>query len=177
MFLLTGKRLLRQWVCAPLCNPKALRERLDAVEDLMLHADAVSMATETLRALPDLERCLATCVHVTQPRHSHPKSTQDALAHDTLFALCTCAGVARGVVWACREGARVSALGSCGYLGVVLLCPFALTKPVRCVIGLSSCVLYEVRVSLSSQGKALGDSQSISCCQFLTSARKTTARH
>ncbi|GCB85705.1 hypothetical protein scyTo_0026422, partial [Scyliorhinus torazame] len=30
-----GKRLLKQWLCAPLCNPLAIEDRLNSIEDLM----------------------------------------------------------------------------------------------------------------------------------------------
>lgn len=54
-----GKRLLKQWLCAPLRNPLAVKERLDAVEDLMgLQAEA-GEAADLLKKLPDVERLLS----------------------------------------------------------------------------------------------------------------------
>ncbi|CAB4032656.1 DNA mismatch repair Msh6-like, partial [Paramuricea clavata] len=53
-----GKRLFKQWLCSPLCNPKSINDRLDAVEDLMSRRSLVSEAREILRNLPDLERLL-----------------------------------------------------------------------------------------------------------------------
>lgn len=56
---ISGKRLFRQWLCAPLCNPKSIDDRLDAVEDLIGQQDVVAEATEILKKLPDLERLLS----------------------------------------------------------------------------------------------------------------------
>jgi DNA mismatch repair protein MSH6 len=58
MFL-AGKRLLKQWLCSPLCNPDAINDRLDAVEDLMSAAEVVADVSESLKKLPDLERLLS----------------------------------------------------------------------------------------------------------------------
>ncbi|KAL3892164.1 hypothetical protein ACJMK2_004398 [Sinanodonta woodiana] len=54
-----GKRLFRQWLCAPLCNPAAINDRLDAVDDLIGCKDLVAEVTELLKKLPDLERFLS----------------------------------------------------------------------------------------------------------------------
>nr|XP_045608905.1 DNA mismatch repair protein Msh6-like [Procambarus clarkii] len=54
-----GKRLLRKWICAPLCNPKSISSRLDAIEDLQKNPDVVEEVTALLKSLPDLERVLA----------------------------------------------------------------------------------------------------------------------
>ncbi|NWI79180.1 MSH6 protein, partial [Dryoscopus gambensis] len=54
-----GKRLLKQWLCAPLCNPKSINDRLDAVEDLLAVPDKMSEVSEHLKKLPDLERLLS----------------------------------------------------------------------------------------------------------------------
>ena len=57
--LLPGKRLFKQWLCAPLCNPDAINDRLNAVEDLMASPQVVAEVTELLQKLPDLERLLS----------------------------------------------------------------------------------------------------------------------
>ncbi|XP_028280111.1 DNA mismatch repair protein Msh6 isoform X2 [Parambassis ranga] len=54
-----GKRLLKQWVCAPLCNPKSIGDRLDAVEDLMGVQAQATEVSDLLKKLPDLERLLS----------------------------------------------------------------------------------------------------------------------
>lgn len=51
--------MLKQWLCSPLCNPDAINDRLDAVEDLMKATDAVAEVTELMKKLPDLERHLS----------------------------------------------------------------------------------------------------------------------
>ncbi|XP_062979937.1 DNA mismatch repair protein Msh6 isoform X2 [Elgaria multicarinata webbii] len=54
-----GRRLLKQWLCAPLCNPCSINDRLDAVEDLLAEAAKMSEIRDLLRKLPDLERLLS----------------------------------------------------------------------------------------------------------------------
>lgn len=54
-----GKRLLKQWLCAPLCNPCAINDRLDAIEDLQSEAAKMSEISDLLKKLPDLERLLS----------------------------------------------------------------------------------------------------------------------
>jgi len=50
---------MKQWLCSPLCNPDAINDRLDAVEDLIKISDVVADVSELLRKLPDLERLLS----------------------------------------------------------------------------------------------------------------------
>ncbi|XP_068210274.1 DNA mismatch repair protein Msh6 isoform X2 [Palaemon carinicauda] len=70
-----GKRLLRKWLCAPLCNPSSIESRLDAIEDLNNHPDVVEEVTQLLKSLPDLERLLAK-IHTQglNRSSSHPDS-------------------------------------------------------------------------------------------------------
>lgn len=73
---LFGKRLLKQWICAPLCNPLSIKDRLDAVEDLMgLQAQAGEVA-DLLKKLPDLERLLSKIHSIGTPLkgQDHPDS-------------------------------------------------------------------------------------------------------
>ncbi|CAC5386036.1 MSH6 [Mytilus coruscus] len=53
-----GRRLLKQWLCAPLCNPESINDRLNGVEDLMESQDIVAEAIEMMKKIPDLERIL-----------------------------------------------------------------------------------------------------------------------
>ncbi|XP_068796155.1 DNA mismatch repair protein Msh6 isoform X2 [Struthio camelus] len=71
-----GKRLLKQWLCAPLCNPKSISDRLDAVEDLLAVPDKMSEVSEHLKKLPDLERLLSKIHGIGSPLKSqnHPDS-------------------------------------------------------------------------------------------------------
>ena len=57
-FSILGKRLFRQWLCAPLCSPAAISDRLDAIDDLNGVPEVVAEITDILRKLPDLERIL-----------------------------------------------------------------------------------------------------------------------
>ncbi|KAM8945438.1 DNA mismatch repair protein Msh6 [Pelodytes ibericus] len=71
-----GKRLLKQWLCAPLCNPFSINDRLNAVEDLMAIPEKVSEIGELLKKLPDLERLLSKIHSIGSPLKSqnHPDS-------------------------------------------------------------------------------------------------------
>ena len=57
-----GRRLLKQWLCAPLCDPRAIRDRLDAVTTLISHAHLIGETRELLKTLPDLQRLLRQSV-------------------------------------------------------------------------------------------------------------------
>ncbi|KAL5256929.1 hypothetical protein ACHWQZ_G012010 [Mnemiopsis leidyi] len=70
-----GKRLLRQWVCAPLCNPQQINQRLDAIDNLLANPGKVKQVRTALKKVPDLERLLRK-IHaqgVKMPRE-HPDS-------------------------------------------------------------------------------------------------------
>ncbi|KAK6167624.1 hypothetical protein SNE40_021604 [Patella caerulea] len=71
-----GKRLFRNWMCAPLCRPAAINDRLDAVDDLMASQELVEDIVEVLKKIPDLERLLSR-IHVlgsaNRSKH-HPDS-------------------------------------------------------------------------------------------------------
>ncbi|MBN3320183.1 MSH6 protein, partial [Atractosteus spatula] len=71
-----GKRLLKQWLCAPLCNPFSISDRLDALEDLMAVPDKMAESAELLKKLPDLERLLSKIHSMGSPLKSkdHPDS-------------------------------------------------------------------------------------------------------
>ncbi|XP_041469199.1 DNA mismatch repair protein Msh6-like [Lytechinus variegatus] len=71
-----GKRLFKQWLCTPLCNPKSISDRLDAIEDLHNNPDIVAEVAELIKKLPDLERLLSK-IHTlgSSKRNSdHPDS-------------------------------------------------------------------------------------------------------
>lgn len=56
--MVSGKRLLRQWVCAPVCDREILCSRQDAIEWLSESRlkGFIDKAVERLRKIPDLER-------------------------------------------------------------------------------------------------------------------------
>lgn len=54
-----GKRLLHHWICAPSCERSVIRERQEAIRELMENRDQLSSIRTILAALPDLERQLA----------------------------------------------------------------------------------------------------------------------
>ncbi|EYB99809.1 hypothetical protein Y032_0120g955 [Ancylostoma ceylanicum] len=73
-----GKRLLRQWICAPTCDVNVLKARQEAVEWFMSPAAArfVERLSELLRKIPDLERLLQK-IHTLGLKYraeSHPDS-------------------------------------------------------------------------------------------------------
>ena len=51
-----GQRMLRHWLCAPLCQPEAIEDRLDAVEYLTNNLSTMEEVGKILKSLPDLER-------------------------------------------------------------------------------------------------------------------------
>ncbi|CAI9567775.1 unnamed protein product [Staurois parvus] len=71
-----GKRLLKQWLCAPLCNPYSINDRLDALEDLMAIPEKLTEVGDLLKKLPDLERLLSKIHSIGSPLKSqnHPDS-------------------------------------------------------------------------------------------------------
>ncbi|KAM4607492.1 DNA mismatch repair protein Msh6 [Polymixia lowei] len=71
-----GKRLLKQWLCAPLCNPTSITDRLDALEDLMAIQAQATETSELLKKLPDLERLLSKIHSIGTPLkgQDHPDS-------------------------------------------------------------------------------------------------------
>lgn len=71
-----GKRLLKQWLCAPLCNPSSIGDRLDALEDLMGAPSQATEVTDLLKKLPDLERLLSKIHSMGTPLkgQDHPDS-------------------------------------------------------------------------------------------------------
>ncbi|XP_055855640.1 probable DNA mismatch repair protein Msh6 [Episyrphus balteatus] len=54
-----GKRLLHYWVCSPSCNIDVIRERQNAISDLMANDEVLKEARGLLAPLPDFERYLA----------------------------------------------------------------------------------------------------------------------
>lgn len=54
-----GKRMLRQWVCHPLVDARAINARLDAVDALNADSSVKDNFTASLTKLPDLERLLS----------------------------------------------------------------------------------------------------------------------
>lgn len=56
---LSGKRLFKIWVCQPLRSPKAINDRLDAVEEIM-HSEPFQDTFDSLtKTMPDVERLLS----------------------------------------------------------------------------------------------------------------------
>ncbi|XP_028676496.1 DNA mismatch repair protein Msh6 [Erpetoichthys calabaricus] len=82
-----GKRLLKQWLCAPLCNTFSIGDRLNAVEDLMAVPDKMSEIRDLLKKLPDLERLLSKIHSIGSPLKSrdHPDS-QAVLYEETTYS-------------------------------------------------------------------------------------------
>ncbi|XP_076457037.1 DNA mismatch repair protein Msh6-like [Babylonia areolata] len=70
-----GKRLLKQWVCAPLCQPASIEDRLDAVETLMEMQEAATEVGDALKKMPDLERLLSRIHSLGSAKRSanHPE--------------------------------------------------------------------------------------------------------
>ncbi|XP_071959516.1 DNA mismatch repair protein Msh6-like [Antedon mediterranea] len=71
-----GKRLFKQWLCAPLCNPDAINDRLNSIEDLLSAPEIVGEVKEILIKLPDLDRLLSKIHSLGLKRkgNNHPDS-------------------------------------------------------------------------------------------------------
>lgn len=54
-----GKRLLRQWICHPLCDIKKLNERFDAVDLLNADISTREQFSAQMTKMPDLERLIS----------------------------------------------------------------------------------------------------------------------
>lgn len=54
-----GKRLLRQWICRPLCDIKNIKSRQQAVSELVSEPNLLNDLSSLLGQLPDLEREVA----------------------------------------------------------------------------------------------------------------------
>ncbi|PSN56585.1 hypothetical protein C0J52_01554 [Blattella germanica] len=54
-----GKRLLRQWLCSPLCDIASIKARQEAISCLLNNSSLISEARGLLSQLPDLERLLS----------------------------------------------------------------------------------------------------------------------
>ncbi|KAL9963214.1 hypothetical protein ACROYT_G032392 [Oculina patagonica] len=79
-----GKRLFKQWLCAPLCNPSSINDRLNAVEDLMANPGLMADVKDILKVLPDLERLLKKIHALSLPKDkNHPASRAILYNEDT----------------------------------------------------------------------------------------------
>ncbi|KAL7639850.1 UNVERIFIED_CONTAM: hypothetical protein RMT77_009263 [Armadillidium vulgare] len=68
-----GKRLLRNWLCTPLCNNKSIESRLNAIEDLRNNPEIVESIQPLMKGLPDLEKLLSKIHSLGLKRSpSHP---------------------------------------------------------------------------------------------------------
>ncbi|XP_077990692.1 DNA mismatch repair protein Msh6-like [Glandiceps talaboti] len=81
-----GKRLFKQWLCAPLCNPKSINDRLDAIEDLMKIHEVVTEVTDLLRKLPDLERLLSKIHSLGLARKDSQPDTRAIFFEDVAYS-------------------------------------------------------------------------------------------
>ena len=61
-----GRRLLKQWLCSPSCDPALISARLDAIDDLLEDTSLLAELKEQLKKLPDLERLLRKYVSPMQ---------------------------------------------------------------------------------------------------------------
>ena len=62
VYIHAGKRLLRQWICSPSCDPALISARLDAIDDLLRETAVLVEVKGRLKKLPDLERLLRKSV-------------------------------------------------------------------------------------------------------------------
>lgn len=55
-----GRRMLFEWVCAPLIDPLKIKSRQVSISDLAKHPEAIKLFHIELEKLPDLERLIST---------------------------------------------------------------------------------------------------------------------
>ncbi|XP_067931306.1 DNA mismatch repair protein Msh6-like [Watersipora subatra] len=70
-----GRRLLREWISAPLCDHRLINDRLDAISNLMEIGD-LSQLEGLMKRLPDFERLLSKVHTLGHAKHNknHPDS-------------------------------------------------------------------------------------------------------
>ena len=60
----SGKRLIRQWLCSPLCSIPGIESRQKAVAELLENSHVMDEVRSALKQVPDLERLLGKYVLV-----------------------------------------------------------------------------------------------------------------
>ncbi|KAK9819817.1 hypothetical protein WJX72_002734 [[Myrmecia] bisecta] len=104
-----GRRLLRQWLCRPLCSLPAIQQRMDAVEELAARPALGSPLRAALRRMTDLERALGKVRNATAaPVPGLPDWQLAGIQKRRLSALATAAAAVKD---ACSA---LSSLGSGG---------------------------------------------------------------
>ncbi len=78
-----GKRLLKYWLVNPLCDPDAINDRLDAVDDLISTGEKQSTIRDMLKLLPDLERLISKIHQLGNVSKTHPDSRAIMYENDT----------------------------------------------------------------------------------------------
>ncbi|KAI6651060.1 hypothetical protein LOD99_5637 [Oopsacas minuta] len=81
-----GKRLLRQWICNPLTNPKDIIKRQEAIQELIRLKPEMNQLKKILKSIPDLERLLRK-IHtfgVHKPNDDHP-DCRAVLYEETIY--------------------------------------------------------------------------------------------
>lgn len=78
-----GRRLLKYWLVNPLCDPAAINDRLDAIDDLKDMGDIFSEIKDTLKSLPDLERLVSKIHQLGNVNKNHPDSRAVMYENDT----------------------------------------------------------------------------------------------
>ena len=67
----------------PLCDPAAINDRLDAIDDLKDMGDIFSEIKDTLKSLPDLERLVSKIHQLGNVNKNHPDSRAVMYENDT----------------------------------------------------------------------------------------------
>ena len=72
-----GKRMLKRWIMCPLIDADKIRDRQDAVEDLLKNIEAVRSYQENLRKLKDLERMISRVYNLSNRRRLSVVSSEN----------------------------------------------------------------------------------------------------
>lgn len=78
-----GKRLLKYWLVNPLCDPDAINDRLNAIEDLKDLDDELGKIKDSLKSLPDLERLVCKIHQIGNVNKNHPDARAIMYEQDT----------------------------------------------------------------------------------------------
>ena len=78
-----GRRLLKSWLVNPLCDPAAINDRLDAIDDLKEFGETLVTIRDTLKGLPDMERLISKIHQLGNVPKDHPDSRAVMYENDT----------------------------------------------------------------------------------------------
>jgi DNA mismatch repair ATPase MutS len=90
-----GHRLLRGWLCHPLCDLTQIRRRQDAVQSILSDADLMQCLRDGMQGLPDLDRAMGRVrTAMAEPSAALPHKIQHRAQQRRLGAIRTAVAAA-----------------------------------------------------------------------------------